>query len=302
MTPQTTADQYRRQQSIAATTASSALRLWRRLGDDFTSEWFAGIGTQILSVVEIGRRAAVTTAMPYTGAVLDETGQDGAPLGVLVPGRFTSTAPDGRAMSSLLAQSIVISQARIRDGLSVSEALTAGGSWLTGTTLTVMADTRRQVYHADIIQRPTVTGYCRMLNPPSCARCVVLAGKWFAWNKGFDRHPRCDCTHIPASEGIAGDFTIDPAEYFGSLDKAAQDRVFGATNARAIRDGADPTRVVNVHQRGLGTASGARRFGTPSRMTVDDIYRVAGTRTNAIRLLEREGYVNYQTGRLNLPA
>jgi hypothetical protein len=34
-------------------------------------------------------------------------------------------------------------------------------------------------------------------------------------------------------------------------------------------------------------------------MTVDDIYRTAGTRANAIRMLQAEGYVNYQTGRLN---
>lgn len=276
--------------------------MWRRLGDDFSSQWVSDVGRQVLEVVETGRRAAVKVALPYTGAVLAETGQDGPPVGVLVPERFTLTAPDGRPMGSLLDQSVVVAKARISDGATVVEALAAGGSWLTGTTLTVMGDTRRQVYHADLIQRPKISGYARMLNPPSCQRCVILAGKWFGWNKGFLRHPRCDCMHIPASEALAEDFTTAPGEYFDSLSREAQDKTFGRMNARAIRDGADVQRVMNVHQRGLGTARGARRYGTPSRMTVDDIYRVAGTRTNAIRLLEREGYVNYQTGLLRPPA
>jgi hypothetical protein len=204
-------------------------------------------------------------------------------------------------MSSLLDQSVIVSKSAIADGATLTQALAAGGSWLTGTTLTVLADTRRQVYHADIIQRKGL-GYSRMLNPPSCSRCVVLAGKWYAWNQGFKRHPRCDCIHIPAPESLAEDHTTDPTEYFNSLSKEQQDRTFTKTGARAIRDGADVSRVVNVNQRGLATAKGAKRYGTPSRMTVDDIYRQAGTRANAIRLLEREGYVNYQTGRLNLPA
>ena len=256
----------------------------------------------VLAVVQAGRDTAVRAAVPYTGSVLSETGQEAPGVGVLVPARFTRDAPDGRDMQSLLDGAVVVSRTAVAGGATVPEALSNGGTWLTGTVLTVMADTRRQVYHADIIQRPSLGGYARMLNPPSCARCTILAGKWFAWNKGFLRHPRCDCIHIPASESVGEDFTTDPTEYFNSLSSAEQDRVFTKTGARAIRDGADVSRVMNVHQRGLGTAKGKRRFGTPSRMTVDDIYRTAGTRSNAIRMLQAEGYVNYQTGLLNLPA
>jgi hypothetical protein len=152
-----------------------------------------------------------------------------------------------------------------------------------------LADTRRQVYQADIISRPTLTGYARMLNAPSCSRCVVLAGKWFRWNQGFQRHPRCDCIHIPASESVAGDMRVDPRAYFDSLSKDAQEKTFTASGARAIRDGADPAHVVNIRQRGLTVAKPSRRRGT--HMTVDDIYRVAGSRSEAIRLLEQEGYI-----------
>lgn len=260
------------------------------------------MASRILGVVQQGRTAAVRLAIPYTPAVLSETNVIAPAVGGLVAGRFTRDAPDGREMASLLDEALIVTKSAVRDGSTVAEALSRGGSWLTTTTLTVMADTRRQVYHADIIQRPSLGGYARMLNPPSCARCVVLAGKWFAWNKGFLRHPLCDCIHIPSPESSGQDYTTDPTEYFNSLTPEQQARAFTKTGARAIRDGADVSRVVNVNQRGLGTAKGARRFGTPSRMTVDDIYRTAGTRANAIRMLQAEGYVNYQTGQLNLPA
>lgn len=246
----------------------------------------------------MGRDASVRAALPYTDSVLSETLVTAPATGALVPARFIRDAPDGRDMLSLLDQSIVVTKSAIAGGETVAGALAVGGSWLTGTTLTVLADTRRQVYHADIIQRPGL-GYARMLNPPSCSRCAILAGKWYAWNRGFLRHPRCDCIHIPSPESMAEDFTTDPTEYFNSLSKEQQDKYFTKTGARAIRDGADVSRVTNVNQRGLATAKGAKRYGTPSRMTVDDIYRTAGTRANAIRMLRDEGYVNYQTGRLN---
>ncbi len=96
-----------------------------------------------------------------------------------------------------------------------------------------------------------------MLNPPSCSRCIILAGRWYRWNEGFRRHPRCDCQHIPASESVAGDMRVDPYETFRSMTLEEQERTFGRSQARAIRDGADIYRVVNINQRGLATAKGA---------------------------------------------
>lgn len=233
----------------------------------------------------------MAAAVPYTAAVLAETGQTAAPIGQLVPAAFVQSAPDGRPVDTLLDEPPIWARTHIRDGATVNRALEQAGHALTALSLTILADTRRSVYGADIIQRPAVAGYVRMLNPPSCDRCVVLAGKWFRWNEGFLRHPRCDCQHIPASENVGGDLRTDPYAYFNSLTAEAQEKTFGRIEARAIRDGGDIYRVVNLRGRGLATAKGNMRFGTPSRMTVDDIYKVAGTRRNAIRMLEREGYI-----------
>lgn len=287
---QAASEQYRRQQAISATTAASVGRLWRRMGDDFDASW-AVVGPQALDVVELGREAAVANALGYTSRVLAETNQTDDAIGELNRDRFLSSAPDGRTVSGLLAGAVTHAKTAVRGGATVEEARAQGGRFLTTASLTLLADTRREVYGADIVQRPSLGGYARMLNAPSCSRCIVLAGKWFRWNAGFLRHPRCDCTHIPASESVAGDVSVDPYAAFKSMSPRAQEKAFGRSQARAIRDGADIFRVVNVNQRGLATAKGAARYGTPSRMTVDDIYRVAGTRTNAIRLMEREGYI-----------
>ena len=281
---------YELQQQISAITTASAKKLWKRMGPDFSSSW-ADIRPEMLNIVQLGRAAAASSSLGYTSAVLAETGQVAAPVGVVNPSAFLSSAPDGRPMGSLLDETVIKAKIGVQRGSSVSSALDLGGRWLTAMLLTVMADTGRAVVSVDIAQRPTLTGYVRMLNPPSCERCVILAGKYFKWNQGFLRHPRCDCRHVPASEDIGGDLRTDPYAYFKSLSPEAQEKTFGRIEARAIREGADIYRVVNLKGRGLATAKGALKFGTPSQMTIDDIFRTAGTRTNAIRMMEREGYI-----------
>lgn len=136
---------------------------------------------------------------------------------------------------------------------------------------------------------PSVTGYVRMLNPPSCSRCVILAGKFYRWNEGFERHPNCDCRHIPSTEALAGDLTTDPQAYFDSLSRAEQDRTFTAAGAEAIRDGADMGRVVNARRNGgVRTALRGRRGARPMP---EHIYAMAADRADAIRLLKLAGFI-----------
>lgn len=291
--PQPSLDFYRHQQQIAAATVASVSKLWRRMGTNFDSSWFE-LRSSALQAVHVGRAAAVTSATQYTPALLAATGQVAPASGSLNSARFLVSAPDGRDMGTLLDESVIRAKVGVARGLSSVGALESAGSWLTGMLLTVMADTRRSVVGADIVQRPDIAGYTRMLNAPSCSRCVILAGKWFRWNAGFQRHPRCDCIHVPSTTRAFAEeqgFVSDPYEYFNSLSKEQQEKVFGRIEARAIRDGGDIFRIENIKLRGLATAKGNLRYGTPSRLTVDDIYRTAGTRTNAIRMLQSEGYI-----------
>lgn len=284
---------YLEQQDLAVTTAAAARRVWSRMDDDFDASW-RRLGPAMLETVQLGRAAAAQTSVAVTEQLISESGMSAPATASVNPAAFVIAAPDGRSMESLLSETVIKTKVAVQGGADVADALSLGGRWLTAMVLTVMADTGRGVVQADMTARPAIAGYIRVLNGTSCPRCVILAGKWFRWNSGFLRHPRCDCRHVPAADQAwakAEGFVTDPYEYFHSLSPSEQERVWGRSEARAIRAGADIYRVENIRLRGLATAKGAVRFGTPSRMTVDDIFKVAGTRKNAIALLEREGYI-----------
>ncbi|MFT4281183.1 hypothetical protein [Microbacterium sp.] len=281
--------QYEQQQAIAATTGAAVNLAWSRMGDDFDASW-RRVGPDVLGLVDAGRGAAVREAFGYTAAVLEETNQTAPPVGDLSPNAFLSSTPDGRSVAGLYEQAVIGAKESIADGASVDDALAQSGRWMQMATLTLLADTRRMVYEADIASRPALTGYVRMLNMPSCGRCIPLAGKWYRWNDGFKRHERCDCTHIPASENIAGSLVTDPYAAFDSMTEAEQDRAFGRSEARALREGADMYAVMNQKIRKLSTA----------RSQIDTIYRTAGTRTNAVRMLRERGFIK-DRGRVVVP-
>ena len=182
-----------------------------------------------------------------------------------------------------------------------------------------------------VVADQAVAGFVRMLTPPSCSRCIILAGATYRWNAGFQRHPRCDCVHIPATEDVLGDGRTDPKVYFAGLTEAQQDKVFTIAGARAIRDGADIGRVVNARRgaNGLTPAGGrlteaeataarggrrqrgrlartsvggrdvytttvraAGRGGKRVRLMPESIYEIAGDdRAEALRLLRVHGYL-----------
>ena len=145
-----------------------------------------------------------------------------------------------------------------------------------------------------MVQREWVEGYVRMLNPPSCSRCAILAGRFYLWNEGFERHPLCDCTHVPTTLENGDDVTFDAVSYFDSLPTEEQDRIFTKHAAELIRN-ADPAdrqyvmgRVVNTRWMPRSTAAQDRR----ARLLPEDIVRRAdGDRAELLRLMKRYRYL-----------
>lgn len=290
MLPLSAVDHYRQQQRIAVAAASEVDRLWATMTDDFDTSW-QRIARTAVETTAAAQIAAASTGAAYVAAVLTETDVDAPAVAAIAPRGFAGIAPDGRSLGTLLDGAVVRAKESVATGAGAAIALQEARGWLQGVVLDSVRSANREAVAAATTVRPAVQGWVRMLNPPSCKFCVTLAGKWFRWNEGFQSHPGCDCRHIPSQEAAAGDLTIDPYAYFRSLDSAAQDRIFGKHDAQSLRNGADIYRVVNIRSRGLSTGRQGRKFGTPSRMTVDDIYRAARSRDDAIRLLTREGYV-----------
>lgn len=297
MLPDATAAHYRAQQRLTLATIAAVRAQWRRMGNDYDASW-ARIGPNVLTLVTAAQLSAARSSVEYVPAVLDELGIDPTPVAEVSPRAFAGIASDGRPLDSLLTYATVVAKAR---------GLDAGGKFLDRAVQTQVADARRVSAGVGITVRPKVTGYVRMLNPPSCGRCAILAGRHYRWSAGFRRHDFCDCTHIPANEDVAGDLTTDPTAYFKSLSAADQDKHFGAASARAIRDGADMNQVVNA-DRSMYTAGGrkftregvtkrgvaGKRLGTSTkgiRLTPEQVYADAVDREDALRLLKRFAYI-----------
>ncbi len=295
--PDSASRYYRRQQRLAYVTLTAVQRAWRRMrpSGNWQEQYAEDVGPRILALLAAAQIAATTEADSYVPSVLTELGID--PDGPSVPRTaFAGYAGDGRPVETLMEQSVTVAAAAydsayraaggpmtqqipgaVDPASSYADALTEAEKWITLASATLLSDTARAAESAGMASRPQVAGYVRMLNPPSCSRCAILAGKFYRWNSGFERHPRCDCRHIPLSEAMSGDYTTDPDAYFKSLPSAAelnekypdltvamrrdagyysQEDIFTGAGAQAIRDGANMGRVVNA-RRGMSRAQDA---------------------------------------------
>lgn len=285
----------RRRSGLASRIRREFAEAWRAVDPARISEsWSARIST-LTGLLVGAQRLAADAADPYLNDVLDAQGVDPAADGTLEAAALAGLASDGRDLASLVAQPGIVAKVALARGDSLERAMAAGGATAELIGHTQVADAGRVADQVALTARPLATGYVRMIVGATCARCLILAGRWYGWNAGFQRHPRCDCIHIPGRENVTGDLRTDPDLAFAAMDAAEQQRVFGAAGAEAIRAGADIARVVNA-RRGMYTAGGrlyTRSGATRARrrMMPEQIFREAEGRDDALRLLRLHGYL-----------
>lgn len=155
-------------------------------------------------------------------------------------------------------------------------------------TMTEISDVSRVTTGVSVATRPTLEGYVRYLNPPSCSRCVVLAGRVYKWLDGFQRHDNCDCDMIPVeSADELPSWVTDPMEAF----RRGEVTGLSKADAQAVQDGADLAQVVNVRRKAAGLQIAGRVIERGGRLTPEGIYRLASDREQALNLLLRSGYI-----------
>jgi hypothetical protein len=251
---------YRSGVKLQHTTTRAALSLWRGVdGSHIDASWLR-IAPLLLALVTRAQEQAAAGSDAYVAAALSAQGLDSDALGAVVPTALAGVASDGRELSTLLQSPVIAAKTLIGQGASTAKALQSGRFVLGMIVGTQVADAGRVADGMATVSRPRAQGYVRMLSTPSCSRCIILAGRFYRWSAGFDRHPLCDCRHIPASEDTADNLTTDPKAYFASLSREEQDKAFTQAGAQAIRDGADINQVVNARRgaRGLNAAAGRR--------------------------------------------
>lgn len=299
MIPEAVTAHYLLMQKLQTTAVLIGRRAWAGIDpNNLSASWSQGVAT-ISGIVSAQQEKAAIAGASYVSDAMAENDDYSLPDAFVDPSGFAGVAADGRALNSLLYSPITTAKRMIGAGASVQQALSSGRFSLDTILHTTIADAGRAAASVNIAARPR-TGYVRMLSSGACARCAVLAGKFYRWNAGFQRHPQCACIHIPASENVAGSMKTDPYAYFRSLSAAEQDKRFGVAESQAIRDGADMFQVVNakrgVKPGGLVTTEGTSKrgnFGAGSgpRLTPDAIYAQNLPRSETLKLLEQHGYI-----------
>ena len=230
---------------MATATARALLKQWRTIeAGNISASWAARIPTAA-AVLAAGQTAAATDASQYAA-------QFGAAELVASPSAYAGASAAGVPLAELLVQPVITSKLAISRGATPTQALRIGGSQLglIGSNETQQAG--RNAAGAGIVAVPEVTGYTRMLQQPSCGRCIVLAGRWYPWSSGFKRHENCDCVHVPSTDGRqrGNRSTTSPRDTFDAMTRDEQDASFGKAKAAAIREGADISQVVNTTRKG----------------------------------------------------
>ncbi|MFJ1461828.1 hypothetical protein [Nocardia sp. N2S4-5] len=312
--PQSSAEYYDEQRAITARVLIAARDIWGTRPPAEFDTWFAANADRLAAAIRLGQRKAVQGADDYVGDVLDELGTPMDPDAGIDTSPLVGVASDGRELEGLLYGAVIAAKHQVGQGLSPAAAWAGGVKTLLVYTQTQIADASRAAVGLGITARRNA-GYVRMLNPPSCSRCAILAGRWYR-KASFLRHPGCDCRHIPAAEDRAGDLRTDPQLYFDSLTTKQQTEIFTVAGAEAIREGADPAQIVNA-RRGMKlagvygrelliTTEGVTKHGlagrrirergrTPKRtprLMPEAIYEIGEDRADVLRLLQLNGYLN----------
>lgn len=317
-TPETAVKHYRAMFRLQRSARAAAAVAWSSLSAAYLSESWDSVSPALVRAVSRLQLDAATRGAGYGGNTLADQGLYEAPEAWVDPSSLAGVSSRGASLGAALYSAIPHTKELIAGGMPERVALARGREVLQMSAAAQVADAGRTAAGLDTFARPRV-GYVRMLNPPSCSRCSVLAGRFYRNNEGFQRHPRCDCVHVPTTRTEAAEsegLVHDPYAYFESLSESAQDKTFGKAQAQAIRDGADLFQVVNARRgmsyagvsadgsrRGQKVASDFTREGTTrralwgganpkgKRLTPDAIYAQGLPREATLDLLAKHGYL-----------
>lgn len=247
----TAREHHRRSQLIAQRAAREAVRVEG-----------GGLST-VGSVLVTHQVAQAQASEAAVRAMLDEQGIQAPPVASLQQLAFTTSM---QALEAMLGV--------VEDG-SIGRLVAS-----------LVADAGRAAEHVAVAARPRVQ-HVRMVNPPCCSRCALLAGRVYPYSSGFLRHPGCDCVMVPTTVANPR-FMQDPD------DLVRRGLVTGLSKAdrEALTAGADLGRVVNVRSSAAGLREPGRVLSRAGRLTPEAIYRRAGNdRAAAQQLLAANGYL-----------
>nr|DAM68100.1 MAG TPA: minor capsid protein [Caudoviricetes sp.] len=303
---------HRRVAAREAVAVRAARHAWSRVNkNDIRGSW-ARIKQPLVDVLSNVQEQAVDAGLDANVDVMAETGQYVEPEALINSHAFSKYSASGVALDEWVDRPAIRTLELIKEGVNAEEALERVGGLFSSSVATNLADVIRQAQQADITTRRHM-GYIRCCNADACKWCIILSGKIYRYNTGFERHMNCHCYHLPVNLDDVGsvmDIAPTPIEMFNRLNEAEQNKRFGILGAESIRAGADIGQIVNskldktsitrssrsyfalhLKDKGFTLPSAKDKSRKPfRRLTVEECWS-ARSREEAVQRLKDNGYI-----------
>lgn len=303
---------HRRVAAREAVAVRAARHAWSRVDkNDIRGSW-ARVKQPLVNVLSDIQEQAVDAGLDANVDVMAEIGQYSAPEALVDSHAFSKFSSGGVLLDEWVDRPAIRALEFIKEGIGVDEALDRVGSLFSSSVATNLADVIRQAQQADIATRKHM-GFIRCCNADACKWCIVLSGKIYRYNTGFERHMNCHCYHLPVNLDDVGsvmDIAPSPIELFNRMSESEQNKTFGIVGAKSIRAGADIGQIVNSRLDSTRITKSSRSyfalqlkdkgFTLPSakdksrkpfrRLTVDECW-ASGSRKEAMQRLKDNGYI-----------
>lgn len=222
---------------------------WREHADDDFDMSITNAMPDLLGLLDAAQLATARDATRATAASMQrQIGARTSQAWQIDPRQWVGVNGNGMPTWQTLAGAVINGRQAIHEGLPTTIALERMGVTLVIRSRTALADTYRGAAESTARSIRYSCGYVRALNPPSCGRCVLLAGQPCG-RIPFERHPQCDCIAEWTPNGIDTSMLASPREYLDSLDDQQLARALGSrANAHAYKDGADLNQLINAYR------------------------------------------------------
>lgn len=232
--------------------AARTMALWSRMSIDNLNAHWNVIAPRMVEQISAGQLVAANQAAGYLARMDRANNFDPAPA-ALVPRAFAGVMDDGREIAPALFGAVTKTKTLIGGGVSAERAFEVGGHFIALIAQEALSGLGRAADRT-LAAGKGYTRYIRVVGGSACSRCAILAGIYSA-EQAFKRHASCQCTTAPInveSKKSPSGFHDSAQSYFDALSKADQNRVFTNAGAEAIRNGADPIKVVNARRGAYG--------------------------------------------------
>ena len=196
------------QRRAVVQTSATVARLWAELnGSDLDASWSSGLGMAVSRAVAAGQLVAASTGQAYVDAAVAAQGESSRyepEAKTVVARQFSNTASDGRDLATLLYEPIIRTKTLLKSGVTLQESMLGGLMSMQRIVDSEIADAGRGAASVAMTGNRAVVGYLRQVRAGACARCVLLAGRWYRYNADFQRHKRC----FPAGVMVSGPQTL----------------------------------------------------------------------------------------------